>query len=232
MMQRVAMFAFLALVVAALVFSCKGDSSPETLQEIVELPKPRLDGDMSVERALELRRSVREYSDESLSLDEVSQLLWAAQGITEPARGYRTAPSAGATYPLEVYAVVGEVQGLEPGLYRYSPGDNELIGKIEGDFRRELQGAALGQRMVGDAPLVILFTAVYERTTARYGQRGERYVHMEAGHAAQNIYLQVVSLNLVTVVVGAFNEVEVKDVLHLPQEEEPLYIIPVGRPKF
>lgn len=195
--------------------------------EISKLPEPVYKSNTSVEEALLERRSIRTYSKENLTIEEVSQLLWAAQGITAPAWGGRTAPSAGATYPLELYLVVGDVTGLDKGVYKYIP-DGHVIKKVmEGDIREELAVAALGQRWVRDAPINIVFTAVYERTTKRYGDRGIRYVHMEVGHAAQNVHLQAVSLNLGTVVVGAFRDDVVKKIMNIP--EDPLYIMPVGR---
>lgn len=206
----------------------------------IKLPEPEKDSETSIEEALLERRSIRSYKDEPLTLAEVSQLLWAAQGITVHWGG-RTAPSAGATYPLEVYVIVGNVNNLSEGIYKYKPHEHELVRVAEGDKRVELRDAALGQRWVGEGAIVIVFSAVYERTTGRYKTpvrdertgasylRGIRYVHMEAGHAAQNVYLQAVSLNLGTVVVGAFSDGEVKKIIDMPEEERPLYIMPVGR---
>jgi len=195
---------------------------------MIELPEPRYDSDISVEETLLKRRSVRDYTGEPLKLWEVSQLLWAAQGITA-GWGGRTAPSAGATYPLETYLVVGDMEGLEKGVYRYNPYRHELQKALDGDKRAELAAAALGQGWVREGAVDIVFTAVYERTTRIYGQRGVMYVHMEVGHAAQNVYLQAEALNLGTVVIGAFYDDQVKRVLNLPDEEHPLYIMPVGR---
>lgn len=194
----------------------------------IKLPEPKYDSETSIEEALLERRSIREYKDEPMTLSEVSQLLWAAQGITDP-RGFRTAPSAGATFPLEVYVVVGDVNNLSEGIYKYKPHEHELERVVEGDKRVELCDAALGQRCVEEGAIVIVFSAVYERTTGRYGDRGVRYVHMEVGHAAQDVYLQAVSLNLGTVVVGAFSDDEVKKIINMPDEERPLYIMPVGK---
>lgn len=194
----------------------------------IKLPEPEYDSPTSIEQALFNRRSVRDYKDEPLTLTEVSQLLWAAQGITDP-RDLRTAPSAGALYPLEVYVVVGNVSNLPSGIYRYKPHEHELEKILEGDKRAELRTAALGQSSVKDGAIVVVFSAVYERTTQKYGERGIRYVHMEVGHAAQNVYLQAVSLKLGTVVVGAFQDDAVKMITNMPDEEHPLYIMPVGR---
>ena len=194
----------------------------------VKLPEPRYDSDVSVEQTLLQRRSVRDYTGEPLSLQQVSQLLWAAQGITDR-QGLRTAPSAGALYPLEIYLVVGDVENLVRGVYRYQPVGHALRRVLDGDLRAKLAAAALGQGCVKEGAINIVFTAVYERTTQRYGERGIRYVHMEVGHAAQNVYLQAVALHLGTVVIGAFHDDQVREILSLPQQEQPLYIMPVGR---
>ena len=205
-------------------------------EEIVVLPEPRRRGAISVEEAIWRRRSIRAYRDEAITLNQLSQLLWAAQGITDVERGYRAAPSAGALYPLELYVAVGEgcvkADGafLKAGVYHYRPRDHTLRLVLSGDLRRELAEAALGQMFIADAPAVIVFTAVYERTTSRYGRRGIRYVHMEAGHAAQNVYLQAVALDLGTVVVGAFQDRRIKEILRLDRED-PLYLMPIGHPR-
>lgn len=196
--------------------------------DTVKLPEPKYNSKISIEKALLERRSVREYKNNSLALAEISQLLWASQGITDP-RGFRTAPSAGALYPLEVYVVVGNVDNLPDGIYKYKPRGHELVLVAKGDKRDELCAAALRQASIKYSAAVIVFAAAYERTTKKYRERGIRYVHMEVGHAAQNIYLQSVSLNLGTLVVGAFNDREVKKVINMPDEEQPLYIMPVGK---
>jgi SagB-type dehydrogenase family enzyme len=181
--------------------SASGKEQPE----VIKLPEPRYDSQTSVERALQQRRSVRDYLDEPLTLAEVSQLLWAAQGITDP-NGFRTAPSAGALYPLELYLVVGNMTDLAKGVYKYHSQQHELVKVSQEDQRRALAAAALGQSCVADGAVSIVIAAVYERTMRKYGQRGVRYVHIEVGHTAQNIYLQAVSLNLGTVIVGAFDD--------------------------
>ena len=192
------------------------------------LPEPRLRSEVSVEEALLKRRSVREYGNAPLTLEEVSQLLWAAQGITSEWGG-RTAPSAGALYPLEVYIVVGNVENLSPGVYKYNPERHELIKVRDDDVREELAEAALSQVWVKEGAIDIIIAAVYGRTTKKYGDRGVRYVHMEAGHAAQNIYLQAATLDLGMVTVGAFHDDWVKEIMSMPEDEIPLYLIPVGR---
>jgi SagB-type dehydrogenase family enzyme len=208
--------------------ACK--SSEETMSDnSITLPEPKFDGRLSVEEALLKRRSIRGYTSDHLALSELAQLLWAAQGITD-ARGYRTAPSAGATYPLEIYAAAAAIDGVAAGIYRYEPQANRLLKIADGDKRAELTAAAINQQSVAQAPLSIVITAVYERTTGYYGQRGVRYVDMEAGHTAQNVYLQAAALGLGTVVIGAFDDSRVTGLLALPDNETPLYIMPVGRP--
>ena len=220
------------IIVLLLFLSCvpSGEQAPSQLpiNTEIDLPQPRFDSNISLEQALLQRRSVRDYTGEPLTFQEVSQLLWAAQGITDPI-GFRTAPSAGGTYPLEIYLVVGDVKDFHAGIYRYQPVGHKLIKILDGDMTMELYTAALEQVWVKEGAINIVITAVYERTTGKYGERGIRYVHMEAGHAAQNVYLQAVALNLGTVSIGAFHDNLVKEILNLDQQEEPLYIMPVGR---
>jgi len=191
---------------------------------MIKLPAPATDSDFSVERAINERMSIRSYKDTPLTLKEVSQLLWASQGIV--ASGRRAAPSAGATYPLEIFLVAGKVEGLKPGLYKYRNKEHSLELIKEGDLRKGLCAVALNQDMILKAPATLVVVAVFERTRARYGARAERYVHMEAGHVGENIMLQATALGLGTVPVGAFNDAEVKKVLGI--KEEPLYLFPVG----
>jgi SagB-type dehydrogenase family enzyme len=193
------------------------------------LPAPRLDGPVSVERALQLRRSLRNYSRAALSLEETAQLLWAAQGVTSRS-GYRTAPSAGALYPLETILCAGRAGTLPPGVYKYRPARHDLILLAGGDRRADLAKAALGQAWIRQAPATIALAAVFARITGRYQQRGIRYAWMEAGHAAQNVCLQAVALGLGAVPVGAFDDRAVQRILRMSSAEEPLYLIPVGRP--
>ena len=207
----------------------------EDPQVTYTLPAPRLDGEMSVEQALASRRSRRNFRDEALTPQQLSQLLWAAYGITLPVPenpalrgGLRTTPSAGATFPLEIYAVVGLVEGIAPGVYRYLPAEHKLVRVVEGDIRDALAEAAVGQRMVAAAPVSIFYSAVMERTTGVYGERGVMYVHMEIGHSAQNVYLQAEAMGLGTCAIGAFSDDSVRQLLHLPEEEVPLYLMPVG----
>lgn len=196
------------------------------LSESIKLPEPKLSGKTSVEEALSKRRSARDYTKNFLHIKDISQLLWSAQGITNK-RGDRTAPSAGALYPLEIYVAVGDVKVLKSGLYHYDPEKHSLKLQAEGDLRAKLAGVSLHQNSIEKAPAVIIISAVYERTRRKYGERGNRYVHMEAGCAAENIYLQCESLGLATVFIGAFEDAKVKKVLGI--QEEPLAIMPVGK---
>ncbi|RLE86445.1 MAG: nitroreductase [Thermoprotei archaeon] len=198
------------------------------------LPYPKIVGRVSVEEAIANRRSMRDFEDRPLVLEQLAQILWAAQGITYPKRGFRAAPSAGATYPLKLYAVVGEgtVKNLTAGVYYYDVHTHSLVMVKKGDIRRALARAALGQAWVEEAPLNIVITAIYERTTYRYGDRGIRYVHIEVGHVGQNIYLQAVALGLGTVAVGAFYDDQVRKLIGAPEEEKPLYIMPIGYPTY
>ena len=188
------------------------------------LPPPALAGDTSLEELLGLRRSVRQYNDQPLTIAELGQLLWAAQGITSE-RGLRTAPSAGALYPLEIYLATAQ------GVFHYDPQSHQLLVVSQDDARTDLHAAALRQDPVRQAPAVFIVTAVYERTAKKYGdERTPRYVHLEAGHAAQNLLLQAVALELGAVSIGAFHDDEVQQALGLPADHQPLYLIPVGHP--
>jgi len=191
---------------------------------VIKMPVPATDSSFSVERAINERMSIRSYKDTSLTLKEISQLLWASQGIV--ASGRRASPSAGATYPLEIFLVAGKVEGLKPGLYKYINKEHSLELIKEGDLRPALSAAALGQDTLLKAPATLVVAAVFERTRARYGAKAERYVHMEAGHVGENIMLQATALGLGTVPVGAFVDSEVKKLLGI--KEEPLYLFPVG----
>jgi SagB-type dehydrogenase family enzyme len=207
-----------------------GKAENEVSKKAIKLPKPTIDGPVSLERAVVSRRSVRSFSEKPLTMAHVSQLLWAAQGITEPKRGLRAAPSAGACYPISLYLAVGRVEGLEPGIYLYSPSGHLLQKRASGDCRQGLSHAALGQDCVAAAPAVIGLAADHGRIRPRYGDRSVRYTDMEAGHIGQNVSLQAAALGLGTVMVGAFDDAAAKKALGLPPEEAPLYLIPVGHP--
>ncbi len=225
-----ALFTFAAFGLAGSPLSgFSGDRGADSASNpaLIRLPQPRLDGTTSVEAALAARRSLRSFADKPVTLEELSQLLWAAQGITHP-RGFRTAPSAGGLYPLELFVVAGSVAALPAGTYRYEPDGHLLVRIAEGDQRPDLANAALGQSSIRKAPLVIAIVADYGKTTIKYGERGVRYVHLEAGHAAQNICLQAVALGLGSVMIGAFSDRDVVNLLRIAGQQ-PLYLIPLGR---
>ena len=205
--------------------------SGEKLMPHIALPAPRLKGEVSLEEAISKRRSRRGFKPSPLTLEQVSQVLWAAQGITGP-QGLRAAPSAGALYALDLYVAVGgrEAGGLAAGVYHYDPLSHALERTLEGDVRPALARLAVGQTFIAEAPLALVITAEYERISQRYGDRAARYVHMEVGHAAQNVYLQAEALGLATVVVGSFQDEAVSQALSLPAQHRPLYIMPVGYP--
>jgi SagB-type dehydrogenase family enzyme len=190
--------------------------------EEVILPKPRLKSNISLEEALNNRRSVRQFKSVDLKLEDISQILWAAQGITEISTGFRTAPSAGALYPLELFIVKSD------GLFHYVPEGHKLKKLSSSDLRSELMKASLSQKSVSEAPVDIVITAIFERTTVKYGDRGVRYIYMEAGHACQNILIEAVVLELGAVPIGAFSDTDVQKVLGLPKDYTPLYVVPVG----
>lgn len=198
---------------------------------LIELPAPSSKGKVSLEESIALRRSVRDFSGEPLTMRELSQLLWAGQGITEKSRGLRAAPSAGALYPLELIVIVKSVEGLKQGAYRYVPQKHALRPIKSGELSYALANAGLGQTCLYEAPLVIAINGIYGRTTIKYGERGKRYVHIEVGCALENILLQAVALNLGAVVIGAFNDDEVKRVIGAGKSEEAFALICVGKPK-
>lgn len=217
---------FLALLVtcAAWLYAQQdADSADEDFTHA--LARPTTEGGMSLREALARRRSVRDYADKPLTDEQVAQLCWAAQGVTEPSRGLRTAPSAGALYPLELYVVKSD------GVWQYVPADHALERIADENVRDDLQQAALGQGPVGNAPVVFVFAGVFERTTKKYGKRAGMYVLVEVGHAAQNLLLQATADGLAAVPIGAFRTQNVQSVLGLDEDHVPLYLIPVGVPK-
>lgn len=194
----------------------------------MRLPRPRHDGPVSLEATLRRRRSVREYAGKPLTLAEISQILWSAQGVTGE-EGERAAPSAGATYPLELCLVAGDVRDLPAGIYRYRPRTHALTRRTTGDFRAALAAAAYGQDWIATSPAILVIAGVLRRTSGRYGERAERYVVMEAGHAAENVSLAAVAREMGTVVVGAFEDDEIAAIVGLAAEERPLCLLPLGK---
>jgi len=196
------------------------------------LPSPSQKSGVSLEEAIARRRSIRDFTQEPISRLQLSQILWSAQGITDSRGKHRATPSAGATYPLEVFVVCGQngVEGISEGIYHYNVNNHSLTLHHKGDIRFELARVALDEEAISQAPVDIVICAQYERTLNRYGSRGVRYVHIEVGHAGQNIYLQATALGLGTVAIGAFNDEQVGEVLRLDKQLKPLYIMPVGKP--
>ncbi len=230
-MKKYVLAFLVVLIVITVIFSLnRPENRAAQRGETMQLPEPQRTSEVSLEETLEDRRSRRQFQDVSLDSGQLSQLLWAAQGITDEQRNFRTAPSAGALYPLETFVAISNVEGFEPGLYRYLPEEHALEKIMEKDLAAQLQSDALGQDWVGAAPLNIVLTALYERIVPRYGDRAERYTHMEVGHVAQNVYLQAETLGLGTVSIGAFSDDAVSETLRL-DDEEPLLILPVGKPR-
>lgn len=192
-------------------------------EPVTALPPPRLSGSLSLEEAIARRRSTRELSPQPLSIDEIGQLAWSAQGVTDPVRGGRTAPSAGALYPLDLYVLKGD------GVYQYLPDAHGLRRHDARDLRGELAHAAHDQAAVRAAAVDLVLVAMVARTRAKYGERAERYATLEAGHAAQNVLLEATALGLGAVPVGAFQDDAVRHLLTLDEDATPLYIVPVGR---
>ena len=213
------------MVILGLIFT----AAPGLGAELVKLPPASHKGAMSVEEALKVRRTVRQFAARALDLRQVSQLLWGADGLSDP-RGYRTAASAGATYPLEIYLVVGErgVTGLPAGVYRYLVKEHALEPGIKGDLRQAVARAALHQIWMTHAPVMVVIAAEYRRCTARYGERGLMYTHMEAGHVGANVFLQAEALGLGAGIVGAFEDRGLSQSLQLPKDYVPLLVMPVG----
>ncbi len=219
--QFVAGLAAVCLVAGACAESEEPDMQVEELRTI-DLPTPDVVGHMSFEQTLSSRRSVRDFTDETLSIGQIGQLFWAAQGETRPNR--RTNPSAGALYPIEIYAATPD------GLYRYLPSGHRAELLTSDDIRNHLYWSSYLQDSIADAPVVFVVCGVYSRTEEKYGGRADRYVKLEAGHVAQSLLLQAVALELGAVPVGAFQDGQVQRALGVPDDHEPLYLIPVGHP--
>jgi len=196
----------------------------------MKLPEPQRGGGMPLARALNERRSVRAYAETPLSLADVAQLLWSAAGVTSP-EGYRTTPSAGATFPLETYLIAGAVDGLPVGVYRYDPATHGLTLTAAGDVRAELAAACMNQECVATCAAGILFGAVFERTTGKYGEMGHGFVLLEAGHAAQSVSLQAVALGLGAVAIGALDGDRLPSLAAMGDNEKAIYMMVFGKPK-
>lgn len=209
--------------------SARASSAPQD-GSVIALPSPTTTGVMGVTEAIAARRSVRSFAASPVSLAQAAQLLWAAQGVTDPIGGRRSAPSAGALYPLEAHLIAVRVTGLEPGVYRYAPERHALLDTGTPADPEALAYAALSQESISTAPALLVLTAVFERSTRKYGERGVRYVYLEAGHAAENVYLEAVALGLGTVAIGAFDDERLRSVLGLPPQTRPVYLMPFGLP--
>lgn len=226
--MRVWIFLILFILLGLLILSIKRPTlNSNSEQKEILLPQPQRKGKTSLEETLQKRRSIRKYKNEPLSLKDVAQILWASQGITEG--DHRTVPSAGALYPIEIYLVVKNVQGVAEGVYCYDQKDHKLVSIAGGDFNKTLAEVAANQEWIEDSAAILLISADFEKTTQKYGERGKQYVWMEAGHSAQNVYLQAISLELGTVSVGAFDERRVQKILNLPENILPLVIMPIGK---
>jgi SagB-type dehydrogenase family enzyme len=215
----------LIMVMMGLLFSTNSASGAD----LVKLAPPSYKGTVSVEEALKARRTVRQFANRGLDLKQVSQLLWGADGLSDP-RGLRTAASAGATYPLEIYLVAGErgVANLPAGVYHYRVAEHALEPGAKGDLRQAVARASLHQTWMAEAPIILVIAAEYRRCTKRYGERGVMYTHMEAGHVGTNVFLQAEALGLGAGIVGAFEDRGLGQTLQLPKEQVPLLVMPVG----
>ncbi len=218
---------FIVFIIIGAIYMSKKFHSKEYTKDSFNNQKHY--GCLSVEQAIKNRRSIRTYEKAQITKKEIFKLLFAAQGITNEKNKLRSAPSAGATYPLEIYVAAGNVKNLEPGIYKYNPIKNEINKITSDDKRQELCNSSLGQEWIKEACAVIIICADYKKTTQKYGDRGKRYVHMEAGAVAENVYLQSQSLNIGTVFVGAFDDNEVKQIIKAQNNEEPLCLMPLGK---
>ena len=219
-------FPFAVLLSLGLAVSVPGADSLDkaAVGETIALPAAQTEGGLSLNKALSLRGSVREFSERVPTEAEAGQLLWAAQGINRPEKMRRTAPSAGATYPLEIYAI------LPGGVVHYIPKTHSVVKVLKGDMRETLAAAGLERGAVGDATCVFVICAVFERTQAKYGERGRQFVFLEGGHAAQNVLLQAVGLGMCGVPIGGFNDANIQKALRIPKEQAPIYVVATGFP--
>ncbi len=222
---RMSLPGWVALMLSASPIAYAGDLS---------LPSPSRQGVISVEEALSSRRTHRSFQGRALNLTQFAQMLWAAYGVTavNSGRQLRTAPSAGGMYPIDIYAVIGEggVESVAAGVYRYLSDSHALRSVSSGDVRKEVASACLRQLWMAEAPLFIVITGEYARSSAKYGPRGVVYTHIEAGHVGQNVFLQAEALGLKAGIVGAFQKEDLVKTLRIPAAHEPLLIMPVGFP--
>jgi SagB-type dehydrogenase family enzyme len=221
---------FLAFIALSVSFMIIKAEDGKVADRAIKLPKPRTTGSVSVEEAINSRRTRRTFENKPLSMENLSQLLWAAQGITDERWKHRSAPSAGALFPMDVYVVAakGGVEKLDAGIYRYIPDGHYLQTRAEGDFNSELRKVGYSQTFFAESPVCLILTAEPVRTTWKYGERGIRYIYIEAGHIAENIQLIGESLGFSVGLVGAFKDDGVASLLKLKDGEIPVYIIPVG----
>ena len=219
--------AFLLILVFMLSNTASGETTKETK---TMLPKPSYEGKVSIEETIRARRTIRSFKSDSLTISQLSQLLWAAQGVTDEESGFRSAPSGGALYPLDVYVVVGRngVAGLEESVLRYLPKRHAIEETAAGDQRSKVAGASFGQDWIAQAPAILVITAEYQRITKKYGKRGVRYALIEVGHVGQNIFLQAEALGLGAGIVGAFDDDRVAETIGASPKHEPLLVMPVG----
>ncbi len=213
----------LAAIALAIAIGC-GAEAPSATQQEIALPAPVTKGTVSLEEALSRRRSVRSFQAKEVTQQQLGQLLWAAQGITDPATGHRTAPSAMAMYPLTIYVFTSD------GVFSYEPKGHKLIRRIEGDQRPKLAEAARGQRAIQQAPVDFVFTGDPAKMGSRFPQLADRFIYLETGHAAQNLALEATVLGLGTVTAGGFDPAAVGKVLGLPETVLTMYVMPVGYP--
>lgn len=206
--------------------------------ERISLPEPAIQDGPDIWKVIWKRRSVRAYTDDTMSLSDLSQILWATQGVRETVSGancdfkLRTAPSAGALYPIETYLYVNRVDGLKKGLYHYVVGDHELELMMQGDFSKEIRGGALDQQIAQNAAVVFIWTAIIERSSWKYLQRAYRYIFLDAGHVAQNLALAVEALDYGSCQIGAIYDDEINSLLGLDGvQESVIYMSTVARPR-
>ncbi|MBA7482045.1 hypothetical protein ES707_17526 [subsurface metagenome] len=220
-MKRLTILGIVLVCFAAL---CLGQRRSRTPQKIVRLTKPNLTGTVSFEEALAERRSVRLFASKQLDSEQIGQLAWAGQGITDQQRGLRTAPSAGETYPIDLYFAT------EEGLFVYRPAEHSLEQTSDQNIRGRLAAAASMQESVATAGCNIIVAGSVRKLTKQFRTKARTYMLLEAGHIAQNIQLQAVCLDLGSVTIGGFNTKDVSRICRLPRGMEPLYIICVGHP--